>query len=82
VSDRHHPHSLKKPAENKVKNSGMFLDAEKRPSTHHELPAIHHNFTTKTPQRNTVFSQNPLQKRPSTTPQKNAARQTPDRIFH
>jgi hypothetical protein len=67
VPDRHHPQRLtkKKLTKNKVQNSGIFLDAEKRPSTLHDLPATHHNFTTKTPRKNTHFFQNPLKKRPS-----------------
>jgi hypothetical protein len=55
----------------KLKNSGRFLDAKKRLPKHHNLPATHHNFTTKTPRKNTIFRQNPLQKRPSTTKIKN-----------
>jgi hypothetical protein len=48
----------------------MFLDAKKPPSTHHDLPRNHHNFTTKTPHQNTAFRKNPQQKRPSTTSSK------------
>jgi hypothetical protein len=36
-------------------------------------------FTTKTPQPTTTFPQNPQQKHHSTTKQKTAARQTPNR---
>ena len=50
-------------------------------SKNHDNASAHHNFTTKTPRQNTVFCQNPLQKRPSTTPQKIAARQKPNRPF-
>jgi hypothetical protein len=49
-----------KTIENKIGKSGTFLDPEKRPSTDHDLPAIHHNFTTKTPQVKRRFLQNPL----------------------
>jgi hypothetical protein len=72
VPDRHHLHNL---AQNKVQNSGKFLDAKKRPSTHHDLPATHHNFTTTSPHENTFFLQNPLKNGPSTTQQKNTAQQ-------
>jgi len=61
---------VRKTSQNKVQNSGTFLDAKKHPSTHHDLPRIHHNFTTKTPQQKHHFSKNPLKKRPSTTRQK------------
>jgi hypothetical protein len=49
----------------------VFLAPEKRPQIHHDLPRIHHKFTTKTPRFAHHFSQNPQQKRPSTTPEKN-----------
>jgi hypothetical protein len=49
----------------------VFFAPEKRPSIHHDLPRIHHKFTTKTPRFAYRFSQNPQQKRPSTTPEKN-----------
>jgi hypothetical protein len=48
-----------------------FFRPEKCPSTHHDLPVIHHNFTTKTPRFARTFSQKPLQKRPSATQLKN-----------
>jgi hypothetical protein len=57
---------------NKVENSGNFSTTKKRPSTHHLLPRIHHKLTTETPRKNTTISQNPLQKRPFTTPRKKA----------
>jgi hypothetical protein len=41
-----------------------------RPSTRHDLPATHHNFTTKNHTQNTLFLENPQQKRHSTTPKK------------
>jgi hypothetical protein len=33
----------------------MFSELEKRPATNHDLPAIHHNFTTKTPRLKRTF---------------------------
>jgi hypothetical protein len=62
VPDRHHPHRLT--TKNILKNSGKFLDAKKRPSTHHDLPRnppqLHHkNTTTKHP-----VSQKPPEKTP------------------
>jgi hypothetical protein len=47
---------------NKSGKSGMFFEPENRPSTSQLLPAIHHNFTTKTPRPTTHFRQNPQQK--------------------
>jgi hypothetical protein len=38
----------------------MFFSLRKRPSTNHDLPSIHHNFTTKTPRKNPAFSRTPL----------------------
>jgi hypothetical protein len=76
VPNRHHPVRLTSGhTQNKPKNSGIFLDAKKQPSTHHDLPRnspqLHHkNTTIKHP-----FSQKPLKKRPSTTHKKNAPRQ-------
>jgi hypothetical protein len=37
----------------------MFSDAKKCPSTHHNSPAIHHNFTTKNHIKNTLLPENP-----------------------
>jgi hypothetical protein len=37
----------------------MFSEPEKWPSTHHNLPTIHHNFTTKTPHLNAHFRETP-----------------------
>jgi hypothetical protein len=37
----------------------MFFIVQNRPSTHHDLPRNHHNFTTKTPRKNTRFSTPP-----------------------
>jgi hypothetical protein len=48
----------------------MFSDPKKCPSTYHDPPAIHDNCTTKKPRKKRTFSQNPLQKRPSTTQKK------------
>jgi hypothetical protein len=42
----------------------MFFSLRKRPSTNHDLPSIHHNFTTKTPRKNTHCSEAPSQKTP------------------
>jgi hypothetical protein len=65
------------------------LNAKKRPSPHHDLPATHHNFTTKTPPQNTIFLKNPLQKRPShhktkksSKSKKTARQESPDRIIY
>jgi hypothetical protein len=41
---------------NKHQKPGAFFTTEKRRSTNHVLPRIHHNFTTKTPHPNTGFS--------------------------
>jgi hypothetical protein len=47
-------------SKNKFEKSGMFFNPEKHLAIHHDLPRIHHNFTTiyhhKTPQN----PQNPL----------------------
>jgi hypothetical protein len=40
----------------------MFFEAKKCPSKHHDLPAIHHNLTSKKPPSAPGFSQNPPQK--------------------
>jgi hypothetical protein len=53
-----------------VSKSGMFSCAENVVSKHHVYHAIHHNFTTKTPQSAHPFSQKPLQKHLSTSIQK------------
>jgi hypothetical protein len=63
-----------KKIENKVEKVGVFFATKKCPSTHHVLPAIHHNLTTKTPQQNMHFRKTPLQKHHSTTPEKNYRR--------
>jgi hypothetical protein len=69
VPNRHHSHRLTQPdkisSENKSQNSGVFLDAKNTPQNHHDLPATHHNITTKNHTKNTPFPQNHLQKRPS-----------------
>jgi hypothetical protein len=45
---------------NKVEKGGMFSDPKKYPSTHHDSPAIHHNFTTKkTTQKTHIFAKPP-----------------------
>jgi hypothetical protein len=44
----------------------MFLARENHHAKGHNLPANHHNFTTKNHHATHHFSQNPLQKRPST----------------
>jgi hypothetical protein len=49
----------------------MFSESKKCPSTHHDLPAIHHNFTTKTPRVDAHFREKPLQKRTFTTRKNN-----------
>jgi hypothetical protein len=51
--------------ENKLQKVGIFLEAEKCPSTHHNYHAFHHNLTIKKPRSANQFPQNPLQKHPS-----------------
>jgi hypothetical protein len=58
---------LKTPPKNKVETPVPFFDQKKCASKHHVYHAFHHNFTTKTPQQNTRFLENPQQKHPSTT---------------
>ncbi len=53
-----------------ISKSGMFSAPAKRPPKHHNLPAIHHKFTTKNHHKITRFLKNPLKKRHSTTPEK------------
>jgi hypothetical protein len=64
VPDRHHFHTFTQEPENKVENSGKFLDAKSDHPTHHDLPTTHHNFTTKTPHANTIFRKNPCKNAP------------------
>jgi hypothetical protein len=52
---------------NKVEKVGIFSDPKECPSKRYDPPATHHNFTTKIHAKKRTFSQNPLQKRPSTT---------------
>jgi hypothetical protein len=61
-----------KKSQNKLQNSGTFLDAKKAPSTHHHLPRNHHTFTTKSPHQNTPFPQNPVKNGPSTQNKKSS----------
>ena len=42
----------------------MFFGARKRPSTHHDYHAIHHNFTIKKPRSALTFLKTPFKKRP------------------
>jgi hypothetical protein len=49
----------------------MFFAAELGSFSHHLSPAFHHKFTIKKPPSAPRFSQKPLQKHPSTTPEKN-----------
>jgi hypothetical protein len=74
VPDRHHFHNLteniKTQAKNKVENLAKDSAVKQRPSTHHDLPATHHNFTTKTPHKNSLFAKNPLKNGPPTTQKK------------
>jgi hypothetical protein len=60
----------------KLKKLACFSDPKNCPSTHHDSPAIHHNFTTQKPRQKHTFSQNPLQKRTSTTQEKNSQTKT------
>jgi hypothetical protein len=53
-----------------VSKSGKFSSRENVVTKHHIYHAIHHDLTTKTPQRARGFSQNPLQKPHFTTPKK------------
>jgi hypothetical protein len=55
---------------NKSGKSGVFFEPEKQPSTHHDLPAIHHEFTIKKPRSAHRFCQNPQQKRRLTSAKK------------
>jgi hypothetical protein len=64
---------------NKLQNPVLFPAPKKSPAIHHVYHALHHMFTTKTPQQTTAFPQNPQQKHHSTTKAKTAARQTPNR---
>jgi hypothetical protein len=63
----------------------MFSELEKRPATNHDLPAIHHNFTTKTPHKTSFFRKNPRKNalpphhKEISSKQKKAARQPPNR---
>jgi hypothetical protein len=59
------------PVENKVENSGKFSATKKWPSTNHNSPQFHHEFTIKKPRKNARFSKNPLQKHHFATPEKN-----------
>jgi hypothetical protein len=43
-----------------VEKVGRFLRPEKCPSTHHDSPPNHHNFTTKHHVKNARFRKNPL----------------------
>jgi hypothetical protein len=52
---------------NKLQKVGMFFEAEKCPSTHHNYHAFHHNPTIKKPRSAHQFPQNPLQKHLSTS---------------
>jgi hypothetical protein len=42
----------------------MFSSSKKSHLSHHVQPRIHHEFTTKTPPKNTRFSRTPIKKRP------------------
>ncbi len=46
------------------KTVACFSACEIDHSTSHDYHAIHHDFTTKTPRKNTHFSVTPLKKRP------------------
>jgi hypothetical protein len=48
----------------------MFFVTQIRLPKHHNSPAFHHNLTTKKPRSARDFSQNPQQKRHSTTQKK------------
>jgi hypothetical protein len=61
-------------SKNKLQKSGASLVLKKHHAKHHDLPPIRHRFTTKKPRSTHQFSQKPLQKRPSTTPEKNYSR--------
>ena len=56
-----------------------FSSPEKERSVNHVYHAIHHKFTTKTPRAAHRFSQKPLQKRHSTTPQRTVRKSIPPR---
>jgi hypothetical protein len=55
----------------------VFFARENHHKFNHDLPRIHHKFTTKTPRFAHHFSQNPQQKHPSTTPEKNMTKLSP-----
>jgi hypothetical protein len=48
----------KQVAKIKLKKLARFSDPKNCPSTHHDSPAIHHTFTTKTPREKRTFLQN------------------------
>jgi hypothetical protein len=52
---------------NKVEKVGVFLTAENHDHKNHVMPCIHHKMTTFLPPQNTNKSQNPLQKRHSSS---------------
>jgi hypothetical protein len=62
---------------NKVEKVGVFFSAEKSPQNHHDLPSIHHKFTTNNHAKTRTFLENPLQKRPFTTPKINLSNHAP-----
>jgi energy-coupling factor transporter transmembrane protein EcfT len=56
-----------------IQNMAHFQELKQRHLKHHIHHAKHHKFTTNSPRPDTLFSQKPLQKPPSTTP-KNLAK--------
>jgi hypothetical protein len=85
VPDRHHPQRLtkRKLTKNKVQNSGIFLDAKKRPSNTPRFtsnsPQLHHKNTT---QKHPFFPKPPEKTALPPHHKKNAARQKPNRIVN
>jgi hypothetical protein len=55
---------------NKVEKVGVFFEAKKCPSTHHDYHAFHHDLTIRTPRSAHRFCKNPLQKHKSASAKK------------
>jgi hypothetical protein len=68
------------PVEKIVPKSGKFSSQKNVVSKHHVYHAIHHNFTTKTPQSAHRFSQKPLQKHHSATAKTITADTSPESV--
>jgi hypothetical protein len=64
---------------NKVAKSGKFSSPKNSPSTHHDSPQIHHDFTIKTPRKTRYFSPTPI-KKSAHKPRKNRSMGAPDSL--